>query len=594
MQMSSFYFLVFGLSLCFVNLNYVASAHEIPHINLAHKSINCPLNFTLLRKVFPSNFPSLDVPTKCQTILQGIRLVKSNYLRITGNFSPPPNSSEACWDVYQNLVNEFVFGFDIRSSCGFHTSLISESCKNITNRYQFETLISDSKLEEVRLLCNRSLDDDSSCRPCRKSLSSVYRSYFYGIAVGSASDCYGYPLIYAGALANQYGQTDSGTSKCLFSINLTSSNAKNPKRTTLLCAVSFGVAFGVFMTAVVIFFTWRRKKKWRRRQNNVSPVETDSSFGIEKFTFEEIKKATKNFSRENIIGKGGYGNVYKGILENGSEVAFKRFKNCSASGDATFAHEVEVIASISHVNLVTFRGYCTTTVPMEGHQRIIACDLVHNGSLYDHLFGSDENNKKLSWPIRQKIALGVARGLAYLHYGAQPAIIHRDVKPSNILLDDTFEPKLADFGLAKFRPDGFSHMSTRVAGTLGYVSPEYALYGQLTERTDVYSFGVVLLELLSGKQAVISIDDHHTLLLTDWARSLVEEGRLSDVIDENILELGLPEVMEKFVMVALLSTHPQLYARPTMEQIVRILETDSPVSSVSKLSEDEEKFLYLI
>ncbi|OMO99023.1 hypothetical protein COLO4_13554 [Corchorus olitorius] len=404
-------------------------------MKLAHESI-CPLNFTLLRKVFPSNLQSLDVPAKCQTILQGIRLVRSNYLRITGKFSPPSNSSEACWDVYQNLVNEFIFGFDIRSSCGFHTGLISESCKNITIGYQFETLVSDIKLEEIRLLCNRSLDDDSSCRPCRKSLSSVYRSYFYGIGVGSASDCYGYPLMYAGALANQYGPTDSGTSKCLFSTNLTSSNAKNPKHTTFLCAVSFGAAFGVFMTAaLVVFFTWRRKKKWRRRQNNVAPVEIDSSFGIEmisgdnslvKFTFEEIKKATKNFSRENIVGKGGYGNVYKGILENGSEVAFKRFKNCSAAGDATFAHEVEVIASISHVNLVAFRGYCTTTVPME--------------------------------------------------------------------------------------------------------------------------------------------------------------GRLSNVIDENMPELGPSEVMEKFVMVALLSTHPQLYARPTMEQIVRILETDSPVSPVSELS----------
>lgn len=259
----------------------------------------------------------------------------------------------------------------------------------------------------------------------------------------------------------------------------------------------------------------------------------------------------------------------------------KRFKNFSAAGDATFAHEVEVIASINHVNLVPFRGYCTTTGPMEGHQRIIVCDLMQNGSLYDHLFGSEVT--KLSWPIRQKIAIGVAWGLAYLHYGAQPAIIHRDVKASNILLDDTFEPKLADFGLAKFTPDDFSHMSTRVAGTLGYVAPEYALYGQLTERSDVYGFGVVLLELLSSKKAVISINDHHTLLLTDWAWSLVEEGRLFDVIDENVLELGPPEVMEKYVMLAILSCHSQLYARPTMDQIVRILETDNPVHSIRKL-----------
>ncbi|MDV3166623.1 MAG: protein kinase, partial ['Waltheria sp.' little leaf phytoplasma] len=199
-----------------------------------------------------------------------------------------------------------------------------------------------------------------------------------------------------------------------------------------------------------------------------------------------------------------------------------------------------------------------------------------------HLFGP--GRKKLSWPIRQKIALGVARGLEYLHHGAQPAIIQRDIKASNILLDDTFEPKLADFGLAKFTPDGFSHVSTNVAGTLGYVAPEYALYGQLTERTDVYGFGVVLLELLSGKKAVISFDGPRTLLLTDWAWSLVEEGRVLDVVDETMAELGTAEVMEKYVLVAILASHPKLYARPTMDQIVRMLEVDFPISTIQKLS----------
>ena len=189
-----------------------------------------------------------------------------------------------------------------------------------------------------------------------------------------------------------------------------------------------------------------------------------------RFTFDEIKKATRNFSRDNIIGRGGYGNVYKGFLPDGTEVAMKRFKNCSASGDASFCHEVEVIASVRHVNLVALRGYCTATTNFEGHQRIIVCDLVKNGSLHDHLFDSD--GKKLSWPVRQTIALGTARGLAYLHYGAQPSIIHRDIKASNILLDENFEAKVADFGLAKFNPEGMTHMSTRVAGTMGYVAPD--------------------------------------------------------------------------------------------------------------------------
>lgn len=297
-----------------------------------------------------------------------------------------------------------------------------------------------------------------------------------------------------------------------------------------------------------------------------------------KFTFEEIKASTKNFSRDSIIGKGGYGNVYSGKLRDGSEVALKRFKNCSAGGDASFAHEVEVIASVRHVNLVALRGYCTATTQMEGHQRIIVCELMKNGSLHDHLFGSE--GTKLSWPVRQNIAVGTARGLAYLHYGAQPKILHRDIKASNILLDENFEAKVADFGLARFTPEGMTHVSTRVAGTLGYVAPEYALYGQLTEKSDVYSFGVVLLELLSGKKAFLSSDGGQNTLLTDWAWSLVRKGKPLDVIEDGMEDLGPKEVMEKFVLIAVLASHPQLHARPTMDQIVKILETDLAVPTI--------------
>lgn len=272
--------------------------------------------------------------------------------------------------------------------------------------------------------------------------------------------------------------------------------------------------------------------------------------------------------------------MYKGYLSDGSEVALKRFKNCSAAGDASFTHEVEVIASVRHVNLVALRGYCTATTPLEGHQRIIVCDLMKNGSLHDHLFGSSMEAGRLSWPVRQKIALGTARGLAYLHYGAQPAIMHRDIKASNILLDDKFEAKVADFGLAKFAPEGMTHLSTRVAGTMGYVAPEYALYGQLTQRSDVYSFGVVLLELLSGKKALTASDENHPSLVSDWAWSLVKNDRALDVIEDRMPELGPPEVVEKYVLVAVLCSHPELLCRPSMDQVVKILETDISVPSI--------------
>ncbi|KAK9086628.1 hypothetical protein Syun_029022 [Stephania yunnanensis] len=289
-----------------------------------------------------------------------------------------------------------------------------------------------------------------------------------------------------------------------------------------------------------------------------------ASTTLVRYSLEDIKEATRNFSREYIIGRGGYGNVYKGILGDGCEVAIKRFKNFSAAGTRALR--------------MRLRGYCIATTPFEGHQRLIVCDLMENGSLHDHLFGEVE--RKLSWPIRQKIALGTARGLAYLHYGAQPAIIHRDIKASNILLDSKYEAKVADFGLAKFQPEGMTHMSTRVAGTLGYVAPEYALYGQLTERSDVYSFGVVLLELLSGKKALTSANEDEPSHIADWAWSLVKNERILDVIEDGMPEIGSKEVMEKYVLIAVLCSHPQLYARPTVDQVVKILETDSPVPSI--------------
>lgn len=458
---------------------------------------------------------------------------------------------------------------------------------NVTTRVQFESLISESGLKEIRAKCNQSLENSSSCTSCIGSLSTVNALFSRGANDGNASDCAGYPFVYAAAFANRFGPTDLGTAMCLFSLDFTSTGVNTKRKRVVLGGVVAGSLIGLIGAVSVVWVCWRRHKKRRERRKNVRSIDTGlvsareligGSTSVAKFTFEEIKKATNNFHRENIIGRGGYGNVYKGILDDESEVAVKRFKNCSAVGDEMFSHEVEIIASVKHVNLVALIGYCTDTALLEGHQLIIVCDLMRNGSLYDHLFRS--GGKKIPWPIRQKIAIGMARGLAYLHYGVHPAIIHRDVKASNVLLDETFEPKLADFGLAKFTPDGVSHLSTRVAGTLGYVAPEYALYGQLSERSDVFSYGVVLLELLSGKKAVISAENEGTLLLTDWAWSLVKEGRVMEVIDEGMPELGLPEVMEKYVLVAVLSSHPLLYARPTMDHIVKILEKGFPAPPI--------------
>ncbi|XP_030948717.1 probable LRR receptor-like serine/threonine-protein kinase RKF3 [Quercus lobata] len=551
-------------------------------------TVSCPLDFSVLSQLTQSatrSAPNSDTTTECNHIRNGLQFVLSNYLQRTNSFLPPPNSSESCWAAYQSLINSSLPNFDIRKSCGFKTEWISQGCMNITTKAEFEKLIPKQTLNDVVSSCNQSLENNSPCASCTATLSTLQASYLTGTSVGNVSDCTAYPTIYAAASANISGPSDKGTAKCLFGLEFSVPSKSGSKKNVVILVVLlvFGVGF-----CVILGGGWLYLRKRKRRQSYVERVETSLEFGLDsisgsttlvRFTFDDIREATKNFARDSIIGRGGYGNVYKGVLPDGSEVALKRFKNCSAAGDANFTHEVEVIASVRHVNLVALRGYCTATTPFEGHQRIIVCDLMKNGSLYDHLFGGLED-RKLSWPIRQKIALGTARGLAYLHYGAQPGIIHRDIKASNILLDEMFEAKVADFGLAKFTPEGMTHLSTRVAGTMGYVAPEYALYGQLTERSDVYSFGVVLLELLSGRKALSTNSDGQPILVTDWAWSSVRNGRTLDVIDNGMPELGVPEVLEKHVLVAVLCSHPQLYARPTMDQVVKMLETDLSVPSI--------------
>ncbi|KZV45587.1 hypothetical protein F511_27197 [Dorcoceras hygrometricum] len=549
-------------------------------------STACPMDFGSLRRLAQGEkVLSIDPRSECQYILQGLRLVQSEYLRRSNSFLTPLDSAESCWESYDSLVNDYMPNFNIRKRCGFQTPWIARGCMNITTRAQFESVVPQTAIKDVVSACNQSLLNNSPCATCTTALSSLQASYLSGPTDGNVSDCTAYPFIYAAAFANQFGPTDQGTAKCLFNLDFTSSHSNGRTKVVVISVVA-AVGGLVLILGFSGFWFLRRKKasdlrqKWKNMRNSCDVrSELDSfnaSTNLIRFTFDEIKAATNNFSRENIVGKGGYGNVYKGVLPDGTEVALKRFKNCSAAGDSSFTHEVEVIASVRHVNLVALRGYCTATTPMEGHQRIIVCDLMKNGSVHDHLFSSSGRS---GWPYAE-IALGTARGLAYLHYGAQPAIIHRDIKASNILLDENFEPKVADFGLAKFTPEGMTHMSTRVAGTMGYVAPEYALYGQLTERSDVYSFGVVLLELISGKKALMVFNDGQPTLLSDWAWSLVRKGRAMSVAEDNMPDLGPPEIVENYVLVAVLCSHPQLYARPTMDQVVKMLDMDVPVPSI--------------
>ena len=220
--------------------------------------------------------------------------------------------------------------------------------------------------------------------------------------------------------------------------------------------------------------------------------------GARSFTFKELAAATKNFREVNMIGKGGFGCVYKGRLYSGQVVAIKQLNPDGPQGNQEFIVEVLMLSVFHHPNLVTLIGYCTS-----GAQRLLVYEYMPMGSLEDHLYDLEPDQSPLSWNTRMKIAVGAARGIEYLHCKISPPVIYRDMKSANILLDRDFSPKLSDFGLAKVGPVGNkTHVSTRIMGTNGYCAPEYAMSGKLTIKSDIYCFGVVLLELITGRKAI--------------------------------------------------------------------------------------------
>lgn len=297
------------------------------------------------------------------------------------------------------------------------------------------------------------------------------------------------------------------------------------------------------------------------------------------FTYEELSEATDGFSVSNILGEGGFGCVYKGLLTDGREVAVKQLKIGGGQGEREFRAEVEIISRVHHRHLVSLVGYCISE-----HQRLLVYQFVSNDTLHFHLHGPDR--PVMEWSTRIRVAAGAARGLAYLHEDCHPRIIHRDIKSSNILLDDNFDAQVADFGLAKLAMDTNTHVTTRVMGTFGYMAPEYASSGKLTEKSDVFSFGVVLLELITGRKPVDGSQPLGDESLVEWARPLLNQA----LEHEDFEELVDPRLEKNYVQVEMFRMIEAAAAcirhlapkRPRMSQVVRAL--DSIVEFTTDLS----------
>ncbi|XP_064945573.1 putative serine/threonine-protein kinase isoform X2 [Musa acuminata AAA Group] len=283
-----------------------------------------------------------------------------------------------------------------------------------------------------------------------------------------------------------------------------------------------------------------RKKLRQHSEQELVGFSSDKKIKI--FSYSDLSSATDNFCPDKRIGRGGFGTVYKGTLRNGVTVAIKVLSAESKQGVKEFLTEIDTIANVRHPNLVELIGCC-----VQDSSRILVYEHMENGSLDRTLLGMNIGKPtKLSWNIRSAICIGTARGLAYLHEDLEPPIVHRDIKASNILLDSNFDPKIGDFGLAKLFPDNVTHISTRVAGTTGYLAPEYALQGQLTKKADVYSFGVLVIEIISGRSISKSYLSGMNQFLLERTWQLFQEGRLKELIDPVLQEYPEEQVM-KFI-----------------------------------------------
>ncbi|KAL4561078.1 hypothetical protein LXL04_033240 [Taraxacum kok-saghyz] len=376
-----------------------------------------------------------------------------------------------------------------------------------------------------------------------------------------------------------------------------------------------GIIIGVILFIVIILFVSYKcyiKKKTQNVKNQekgkalvknddvevgvVNKLQTQGSVDKEMSVFEGgnvvisiqvLRQVTGNFSEENILGRGGFGVVYKGELHDGTKIAVKRMESgvMGTKGQKEFQAEIAVLTKVRHRHLVALLGYC-----INGNERLLVYEYMPQGTLSQHLFEWRVNNvNPLNWKQRVSIALDVGRGVEYLHSLAQQSFIHRDLKPSNILLGDDMRAKVADFGLVKSAPDGKHSLETKVAGTFGYLAPEYAATGRVTTKVDVYAFGVVLMELITGRKALDeNLPEDKSHLVTWFRRLMVSKEDIIKVMDQS-MKIDDEETLESISKVAELAGHctaREPYQRPDMGHAVNVL---GPLVERWKPSRNEEE-----
>ncbi|KAI5669869.1 hypothetical protein M9H77_19722 [Catharanthus roseus] len=335
-----------------------------------------------------------------------------------------------------------------------------------------------------------------------------------------------------------------------------------------------GGILGILLIGSLLLYVWKGKHRGYKNEVFVDvagEVDRRIAFGqLKRFSWRELQLATDNFSEKNVLGQGGFGKVYKGVLADGTKIAVKRLTDYeSPGGDAAFQREVEMISVAVHRNLLRLIGFCTTPT-----ERLLVYPYMQNLSVAYRLRELKPGEAVLDWPTRKRVALGTARGLEYLHEHCNPKIIHRDVKAANVLLDQDFEAVVGDFGLAKLVDVRKTNVTTQVRGTMGHIAPEYLSTGKSSEKTDVFGYGIMLLELVTGQRAIdfSRLEEEDDVLLLDHVKKLQREKRLDAIVDRNLSKNYNIQEVEMMIQVALLCTQGSPEDRPAMSEVVRMLE----------------------
>lgn len=353
----------------------------------------------------------------------------------------------------------------------------------------------------------------------------------------------------------------SGTYGPLISAISVEPNFKPPSKSNISTGLLIGIiCAAIFVVLLLMFAAWKKGyfRCKKSKGSDLRGLETTS------FSLRQIQAATQNFSSSNKIGEGGFGPVFKGQLLDGTIIAVKQLSSKSSQGNHEFVNEIGMISALQHPNLVKLYGCC-----VEGNQLLLVYEYMENNSLARALYGPEQYQLKLDWSTRHKICVGIAKGLAYLHEESMLKIVHRDIKATNVLLDVDLNAKISDFGLAKLDEKGNTHISTRIAGTIGYMAPEYATRGYLTEKADVYSFGIVTLEIVTGKvvSGLMNQEQYHLL---DMAHIAKERGDLLSLVDKKLEMFSKDEALG-MLRVAILCSHSSPVHRPSMSNVVKML-----------------------